>query len=334
MLIWLPSRGQYDFSDLDAQLQRSQKQLGNNVVALVYKDDSLIYKKELGEYFTAKIAAPVGTGGQWLAAATIMTFVDQGKLKLDDPVAKYLPIFGKYAKGYLTIRHCLSNTTGIETEKGKIGKLLGGKRKFATLEEEVDAIAGKEIANNPEKEFHMGNLGINIAARVVEVIGKKSFDRLAQERIIRPLKMRGTSFTDENGGAVNPALGARSSANDYLNFLVMIRNKGKFEGKQILSEKSIEEMQTPQFVGLPQVYIPKEAMSFTYGIGTWIMEKNADGKSTAVGYPGSTGTWAFIDECRKYAAVIFVKKASDEILQRVYLDFKAGIDEQVKSDCK
>src|SRR5688572_19723521 len=124
MLFWLPASSQYDFTELTDQLKRSQKQLGNGAVTLVFKDDSLIYKKEIGEDFNAKTAAPIASASQWIAAATIMTFVDQGKLKLDDPVAKYLPIFTRYAKGYLTIRHCLSNTTGIESEKGKISKLI------------------------------------------------------------------------------------------------------------------------------------------------------------------------------------------------------------------
>jgi CubicO group peptidase (beta-lactamase class C family) len=331
MLFWLPASSQYNFADLTAQLQRSQKQLGNNAVTLVFKD-SLIYKKEMGEDFNAKTAVPIANSGQWLAAATIMTFVDQGKLKLDDPVSKYLPIFTKYAKGYLTIRHCLSNTTGIESEKGKLSKMLG-RKKYITLEDEVNAIAAKEISNNPEKEFHFGNLGINIAARVVEVIGKKSFDRLAQERITRPLKMRATSFTDENGGAINPALGARSSANDYLNFLIMIMNNGKFEGKQIISENSIQEMQKQQFVGLPIAFKPTEATGFDFGLGNWIEAKDSEEKATVIGFPGSTGTWAIVDKCRKYAAIIFVKNAADDIPQRVYVDIKAAIDEQVKSSC-
>jgi CubicO group peptidase (beta-lactamase class C family) len=334
MLFWLPASSQYDFGHLTDRLKRSQKQLGNNAVTLVFKDDSLIYKKEMGEDFTAKTAAPVASSGQWLAAATIMTFVDQGKLKLDDPVSKYLPIFTRYAKGYLTIRHCLSNTTGIETEKGKLGKLLGGRKKFSTLEEEVNAIAAKEISNNPEKEFHYGNLGINVAARVVEVIGKKSFDRLAQERITRPLKMRATTFTDDNGGAINPALGARSSANDYLNFLIMVMNNGKFEGKQIISENSLQEMQKQQFVGLPVAFKPVEATGFDFGLGNWIEAKDSEEKPTVIGFPGSTGTWAMVDKCRKYAAIIFVKNAADDIPQKVYLDLKAAIDEQVKSVCK
>ena len=333
MLFWLPVSGQYNFSSLDEQLERSTKLLGGGVIMLVHKDDSLIYKKEVGEDFSAKIAAPVGTVSQWIAAATVMTFVDQGKLRLDDPVAKYLPVFGKYAKGYLTIRHCLSNTTGIESEPGKVGKVFGGRRKFATLEDEVNAIAAKEISDNPEKEFYFGNFGINIAARVVEVIGKKSFDRLAQEKITRPLRMRTTSFTDVNGGAVNPSSGARSSANDMMNFLVMILNDGKFEGKQVLSEKALEEMQTIQFAGLPVKYKPEEATGFDFGLGNWIMDKDAPDKPGTILFPGSNGTWGIVDRCRKYAAVILAKKAAEEVKQRTFIDLKAGIEEQVPGTC-
>ncbi len=333
LLFWLPASSQYNFNSLNDQLERAKKPFGGGVVMLVHKDDSLVYKKEIGEDFTAKLAMPIGSVSQWLAAATVMTFVDQGKLKLDDPVAKYLPVFGKYAKGYLTIRHCLSNTTGIESETGKMGKVFGGRRKFATLEEAVNAIAAKEISNNPEKEFHFGSFGIDIAARVVEVIGKKSFDRLVQEKITRPLKMRATSFTDENGGAVNPAGGARSSANDLINFLSMILNDGKFEGKQILSPKSLSEMQTIQFAGLPVKYKPEEANGFDFGLGNWILDKPAPDKPGIILFPGSTGTWAIVDRCRKYAAVIVPKKAGEEAKQNIFLDLKSGIEAQFTAVC-
>lgn len=45
-----------------------------------------------------------------------MTFVDQGKLSLDDKVSRYIPVLTKYSKGYITIRDCLAHLTGIESE--------------------------------------------------------------------------------------------------------------------------------------------------------------------------------------------------------------------------
>lgn len=331
LLIWLQGFNQFNFSEVDDLLQKNQKSLGNNVVTLVYKD-SIIYKKEIGEYFTAKTQAPIAGASKWLATAVIMTFVDQGKLKLDDPVTKYIPEYGKYAKAYLTIRHCLSQTTGIENDQGKLAKMLT-KKKFETLEAEVNAFAAKEISNNPGQEFHDGSIGINIAARVVEIIGKKGFDRLASERIFRPLKMRGTSFTDENGLATNPSGGARSTANDYMNFLIMILKKGMFEGKKVLSEEAIAEMQKIQFAGLPVKYKPKQVEGFDYGLGEWL-EKDDKGNSAVISSPSLSGTWPLIDKCRGYAVILISAAPVSEEKKEIFMTLKSTLEEKIPAQCK
>ena len=211
LLFFQFSYAQTDFSNVDALLKQNQKLLGNGVVAMIYKDGKVIYQKELGEDFKAKTQAPIASCSKWLTAALVMIFVDEGKIKLDDPVSKYIPLFDKYMKSYVTIRQCLSHTTGIENEKGGLMKILQ-RKKYASLEEEVNAYAAKEISNNAGTEFHYGTIGINVAGRVLEVVSKKSFDRLIQDKLLRPLKMRATSFVDEGGNAPNPSGGARCSA--------------------------------------------------------------------------------------------------------------------------
>ena len=332
LLFFQFSFSQSDFGQVDALLQKNQKLLGNDVVALVYKDGKIIHAKELGE-FNAKTQAPIASCSKWLTAALVMIFVDEGKLKLDDPVAKYLPIFNKYMKSYVTIRQCLAHTTGIENEKGSLLKMMQ-RSKYVNLEEEVNAFAAKEISNNAGTEFHYGTIGLNIAGRVIEVITKKSFDRVIQEKLLRPLKMRATSFTNEDGYAPNPSGGARSTANDYMNFLSMILNKGMFEGKKILSEKAIEEMQTPQFTNLPVKYTPKVAEGLHYGLGEWIQEEDAQGKSIVVSSPGLFGTWPYVDKCRNYAAIVFIKSLLGEQKKDLMMQFKGAVDEAVGGGCK
>ena len=261
-----------------------------------------------------------------------MTLVDQGKISLDDPVSKYIPVLDKYMKSYITIRQCLAHTTGIDNAKGGLAKMME-RKKYESLEEEANAIAAKEISNNPGKEFAYGSSGLNLAARVAEIVSKKSFDRLVQEKIIRPLKMRATTFTNDNGSAPNPSGGAQSTANDYMNFLIMILNKGVFEGKRILSEEAIAEMQKNHFPGLPVKFTPKAAEGFEYGLGEWIQEKDANGNATVVSSPGLFGTWPYIDKCRNYAAIIFVKTLLGEQKKDVYLQFKEAVDAQV-GECK
>ena len=278
---------------------------------LVWKDGKVIYQKQASQDFTAKSQAPIYGAGNWMTAALVMTFVDEGKLSLDDKVTQYIPLFGKYMKGYITIRNCLTNTTGIKTDQSVTSVLT--KQKFESLEDMVNSYANKhDIATNPSTEFFYSNLGPNIAARVLEIVSKKSFDRLMRERITGPLKMHGTSFTNEEGGALNPSGGARSTANDYINFLTMLLNKGTFEGKRILSEKAVEELETSQFADLPIRYLPKELTGAHFGLGEFITGTNASGASAILACPNLLGTAPFIDKCRNYAAILIAEKPAEE----------------------
>lgn len=304
LLFCLPLLAQSDFSAVDQLFKQNQKALGNNFVALVWKDGKIIYQKQGSEDFTPKTQAPIENAGNWLTAALVMTFVDEGKLSLEDKVTQYIPLFAKYSKSYITIRNCLTNTTGIRAE---------GKTKFESLEEEINSYASKrDIVANPGTEFYYSYVGPNIAARVLEVISKKGFDRLMQERIIRPLKMRSTSFSNEDGGPVNPAGGARSTANDYINFLSMLLNKGVFEGRRILSEKAVEEMETSQFPAIPIKSVPKSLQGVHFGLGAFITESTATGKSNVLACPNQMGTIPYIDKCRNYAAILVVAKPEEE----------------------
>lgn len=324
------------FDAVDQLFKQNQKTLGNNFVALVWKDDKILYQKQGSADFTAKTQAPIVSAANWMTAALVMTFVDEGKLSLDDKVTQYIPLFGKYSKGYITIRNCLTNTTGIKVEEG-VKK--PEKSRYETLEDEVNAFASRrDIGTNPGTEFFYSNLGPNIAARVLEIVSKKSFDRLMQERIIRPLKMHGTSFTSDDGGAVNPAGGAHSTANDFISFLTMLLNKGVSGDKRILSEKAVAEMETAQFISLPVKYVPKELQGAQFGLGNYIMGTGAVGAPAAgtaavLICPNGLGTTVYIDKCRNYAAILIVAKPEEE-KKPLYQSMMNLINEVLGGDCK
>jgi CubicO group peptidase (beta-lactamase class C family) len=302
------------FDPLDQLFKQNQKELGNDYVALVWKDGKLLYQKQGSDDFTPKMEAPLVRDADWMTAALVMTFVDEGKISLDDKVTTYIPMFAKYSKGYITIRNCLTNTTGIKVSED-IKKALGKKKdeedqKDETLEDEVNSYAShRDIGTNPGTEIFYNNLGPNIAARCLEVVGKKPFERLMMERIIRPLKMRGANFASQDGSATNPSGGAVASANDYISFLVMLMNKGVApDGKRVLSEKAIQELVSPQFASLPIKFIPKELQGAQFGLGCYI---TGTGNSTVLLSPNMLGTTAWIDQCRNYAAILIVAKPEE-----------------------
>ncbi|MFT4018449.1 MAG: serine hydrolase, partial [Agriterribacter sp.] len=252
------------------------------------------------------------------------TYIEENKLTLDTRVNKLIPILAKYMKGYITLKQSLTHTTGLEGEKTGIGK-LAPKMKFESLEEEMEHFAKKkEIVTNPGTEFYYSNVGMDIAGRMMEVISKKTFDRIIAEKILRPLKMRNTTFFNDNM-SVNPSTSAQTTANDYINFLAMLLNNGTFEGKKILSDKAIEALSTPQFPELPVKYTPKGTEGLHYSFGAWLMEEEA-GKGTVIASPSLGGSWPFIDRKNNYAAILLVKPSNNDN-KEMYIKFKAAVDE-------
>ena len=328
LLIWLSSLAQPSKTapstspEMDAFLTTNQKIFGNDIIALAYKDGKIAYKKELEKEvgdFNARVQVPAGIASQWLVAATVMAYVDEGKISLDDKVSKYIPLFARYMKTYITLRNCLSFTTGIHADPPGPLKLLE-KSKYPDLETEVNAFASKrDIETNPGTEVFFSQIGPDIAARVLEVITKKTFDRCVQDKILRPCKMRGTSFTNDNGLVNNAADGAITTANDYINFLGMLLNKGTFEGKRVLSEKSVAEMETVQFAAVPVKYMPKLGAGLKLGLGCWIEN------GTTITSLYINGFYPYVDRRLNYAALLIPRKP-DEPKKELYIQFKEKMD--------
>ena len=338
LLILQPVSGQQDFTDLNVILQQKQKLLGKDFVVMLWskgaglgKADTLVYKKELGE-FTSKTQAPIASCSKWLTAALVMTFIDEGKLSLDDKVTKWLPEFEKYGKNYITIRYCLSHMTGIRSEPITILKLLE-RKKFSSLEEEVNSFAAKDIQANPGEEFRYSNIGLNIAGRVLEVLSKKKFDVLIRQRLFVPLAMRKTTFSILDGSAVNPSGGAQSTPDDYMHFLVMLLNKGVYQGRKILSEDAVNQLLQVQTKTEQIKYAPTAAQGYNYALGAWAVEEK-DRTATAIASPGLFGTWPMIDYCRGYAYLFFVRNLLGEERADAQMEIKAVVDEKFANRCK
>jgi len=324
LLLLQPVFAQYHFNELDETLKQNQKQLGNNIAAVIWKGDTIVYKKELGD-FNAKTAAPIASASKWLTAALVMMFVEEGKIGLDDKITKWLPEYARYGKNYITIRHCLTHMTGIQQDEKLIAKLFD-RKKFASLEDEVNSFAAHEIQTNPGTEFRYGAIGMDIAGRVLEVVSKKRFDLLIRQKLFVPLGMRRTTFSDLEGGAVNPSGGAQSSADDYIKFLSMLLHKGKVGDKQILSEESVNQLIQVSVAPDKIKYAPKNMQGYSYALGSWVMAADTGGKTSIIACPGFIGTWPLIDYTRGYAYIIISKTPVNDEKPQVYATIKEVIE--------
>lgn len=320
------ANAQVDTAAISDKLNRSSKQLGKDFAVLIQKDGKTIYKKENTE-FNLKTQADVGAISQLLTAALVLTYVQEGKISLDDKVSDYIPYFTKYSKGYITIRHCLTHQSGVQTDK------LFGKSKYKTLEDEAMGIASRrEIETNPGTEFKYSNIGYALVGRVLEVITKKSFDRIAQDRVLRPLGMRGTTFANENfNAAPSPFSGARSTANDLTNFLNMLLNKGKFNNKQVLTEESVNTLLSLQIPAGQLKNAPKGFENYPYTMGAWSLDELPKEAAVVVAAPGFNGPWAMTDLSRGYTLVIITKDLASPPAKEFYLDLKQILNDGIPS---
>jgi CubicO group peptidase (beta-lactamase class C family) len=93
-------------------------------------------------------------------------------------------------------------------------------------------------------------------------------------------------------------------------------------------------MQTIQTKNVSKKYSPKVAEGFEYGLGEWIEQIDSKGISRVVSCPGLFGTWPYIDLCKNYAAIIFIKSLLSEEKKELYTNLKKAIDQQISGDCE
>jgi CubicO group peptidase (beta-lactamase class C family) len=367
LLLSCAVHAQQNFSSLDQWLENNVQQLGGRAVLVVYKNGKPIYTKSENELTTRQkimnraIARrqgkpihgaaqdmdensrmPIASCSKWLTAALVMTFVDEGKLTINDPIGKYLPVMAANGKGGITIWQCLSHTTGIkqtglgeQDESGdsgtgldRFGKLKTlGAGKANTMDAVMDSIARIPMEGVPGKTFHYGNAGLQIAAAIIEKISGQSFEELFQQRIAKPCDMLHTDYGHKPVPLA--AGGAWSTTTDYMHFLQMILDKGIYNGKRVLSAGSIAAMQKDYTKDANIVYSPVNAKSWDYGFGEWVMKDGATSKSNTVSSPGLFGSFPWIDNQKGYCAMLFTFNLKNKGREELYKSLKETVDKVI-----
>ncbi|HVM61323.1 MAG TPA: serine hydrolase [Verrucomicrobiae bacterium] len=267
---------------------------------LISKDNRTICERYFGSYDTGTVVY-IASAGKWLAAATIAAVVDDGKLRWDDPVAKWLPEFAD-AKGKATLRQLLSHTSGFPDYQPRDAH----RDDYQSLGEAVTHMVSLPPTFPPGAHFQYGGLAMQVAGRMAELASGRDWESLFQEKIAHPLGMGSTQFTpvDPTPGH-NPMLGggARSTLPDYARFLAMINGAGVYEGKRILSSNSIREMQADQVRGAVvdagKEYVEKArgtTYNGIYGLGEWREELNTKGEAVLISSPSWAGAYPWIDK--------------------------------------
>src|SRR5215469_8684521 len=144
-----------------------------------------------GEPATTDTIYQCGSMTKTWTALAFMQFIDEGKVRLDEPVRSYLPSFkvaDPEVSGKVTPRHLLNHTNGIEEAYGDPGE------DDDVYERMVDNIAGApQVHPLGYTHGYSAGLGYAIIARIMEVIDGKRWDDIMKDRLFDPLGLTSTS---------------------------------------------------------------------------------------------------------------------------------------------
>ena len=285
-----------------------------------------------------------------MVSVLTMMLVEEGRLQLNDPVSKFFPSMTKMsvlsnpadgnservpAARPITIHDLLRHTSGITyaeftrftaikgpyQEAGLFSSEVQGKWITLTPQQQIDALSKAPLLWQPGSTWEY-SLSTDLLGRVLESITNQTLGALLEERLLKPLGMKDTSFLvpaakvsrlaepfridpltgqpyylvldvtkpmgNDSGGA-----GISTTADDYLRFCQMMLNGGSFDGKRYLSRTTIALM-TSDHLG-PKVATPVQpgellmgVQGYTFGLG--FMVRQGPGMASV---PGSEGDYAW-----------------------------------------
>ncbi len=270
-----------------------------------------------------------------ITATALLILQDEGKLSVDDPVAKYVPQFKDVslqdgpAKTEMTIRHLMTHTSGLGGEQQCIG----------SLKETAEELATRKLSFEPGTKWQYSP-GLNVCGRIIEVVSGQPYEVFLAERMFRPLKMVDTTFTPNKSqrqriaklyqpGEGNESLavashwitdlsskvvptpsgGLFSTASDMAAFYQMILNGGELNGKRIVSEAAVKQMTTIQTGDeIVTGFTPGNG----WGLG-WCVVREPQGvtKDLSVGtfgHGGAFGTQGWVDPKTRTIYVLMIQR--------------------------
>ncbi|MGH9488242.1 MAG: serine hydrolase [Terriglobales bacterium] len=325
----VPSTG---WSQIDAIVKRSIA-AGEipGAVVLIGHDGKVVYRKAFG-YRSYRPRQKMTTGTIFdLASLTkivatapaIMQLLEQGRFRLNDPVAKYLPAFGQNGKDQITIRQLLTHFSGLPPDIPQFPRWSG----YATGIRKAFAIQPAFPAGS---HFEYSDINFIVLAALVQKLSGQRIDQYARRHIWRPLGMNHTRFlppadwlsriaptgVDGRGrylhgivndptaramGGVAGNAGAFSTADDLSKFAQMMLNDGLgINGHRVLSPLAVVKMTTPQ--SPPNV---PEVRGLGWDLDTpFSSNRGAFLPIGSYGHTGFTGTSLWIDPTSKTYIII------------------------------
>ncbi len=328
-------------------------------VALVNWRGEDVFKKSFGSASLSDKRVPMRDNHRFDVASltkvvatitSVLILEEQGKIGLDDPVSKHLTAFKEADKKTITVRHCLTHTSGLPGFRRYYTEMKGRKAY-------LKAISSEKLSFAPGSKHGYSDLGFILLGFLVEEVSGETLDSFTRDHIFKPLGMKNTGFRpvgakaasakefaatefckwreklmvgevhDENAyalGGVAGHAGLFSTADDLSKFGQMLLQKGEWGGGRILSPGSVALLNRAQVPDIEPLQ----------GFG-WRLcpQEQSDsgflGSPRSFGHTGFTGTSLWLDPDNQMVAVLLTNGIHPDRTKgdigKVRLDFHRAI---------
>jgi len=184
---------------LDELIPQRLTEIAPGCVVMIVKNDKVVYKKAFG---TANIELNIpmqpnmlfrtGSMGKQYTAIAIMQLVEQGKIRLQDSIQKYIKDFPY--KGYtITIENLLTNTSGIKDYLSEIYNPSKQKESY-TPKDGVDYIKDEPLNFKPSSNYRYSNSNFYLLGYIIEVVTGKTFEKHLKENVLDKAGLKNTFY--------------------------------------------------------------------------------------------------------------------------------------------
>ncbi|MGV1018802.1 serine hydrolase [Empedobacter falsenii] len=273
----------------------------------VIKDGTIVHSKgygvkslKTGEKVKSNTNFGIASNSKAFTAAALAILVDEGKIKWDDKVITHIPefkMYNDYVTKEFTIRDLLTHRSGLGLGAGDLMVWPDGHN--FTPKDIISNIQFLKPVSDFRVKYDYDNLLYIIAGVVIERVSGQSWTDFVTKRLLEPIGMTNTAanwhLVKDKKNAIDPhvpidgklqvidrytntifdaAAGIYSNVDDIAKWLQFNLDKGKVNGKQIISEKQMNEMITPQTLQPNRTTPPYNSLFKAYGLGWQLQDMN------------------------------------------------------------
>ena len=289
-----------------------------------------------------------------------MMLIEEGLIRPNDPVSKYIPEFADMqvavleepadedisplrvdrrnppphrlvpAERPITIQHLLTHTSGLAS--GGLGTAQSRPVERVTLAGYIPMLGTAVLDFQPGSRWtYSAGTGLDVVARIVEIVSGMPYDQFVQERIFDPLDMTDTHYNVPPSKAsrrvviqgrdlsrwnrdttyFSGSYGLSSTARDYLHFEQMLANGGELFGHRLLGPRSVEWMATNHLGDLYRGFSQTaKGQGFGYTVAVVVDPIAADSRRSAgaFGWGGAFGTRSWTDPAEELSGVLMLQQ--------------------------